>query len=41
MSARVDLLSATAALVDIPSVSHDEGAITDHIEDRQIGRAHV
>ena len=34
MSARVDLLAATAALVDIPSVSHDEGAITDHIEDR-------
>ena len=27
-----DLLSFTAELVDIPSVSHDEGAITDHIE---------
>jgi succinyl-diaminopimelate desuccinylase len=27
-----DLLALTAALVDIPSVSHDERAITDHIE---------
>lgn len=27
-----DLLARTAALVDIPSVSHDEGAITDRIE---------
>lgn len=27
-----DLLARTAALVDIPSVSHDEGTITDHIE---------
>jgi len=29
-----DLLRACAALVDIPSVSHHEGAITDHIEER-------
>ena len=27
-----DLLALTAELVDIPSVSHDEQAITDHIE---------
>lgn len=27
-----DLLSLTASLVDIPSVSHDEGAIADHLE---------
>ncbi len=27
-----DLLACTAALVDIPSVSHEEAAITDHIE---------
>ncbi len=27
-----DLLKLTAALVDIPSVSHDEGAITDHLQ---------
>ncbi|MBV8235303.1 MAG: succinyl-diaminopimelate desuccinylase [Acidimicrobiia bacterium] len=27
-----DLLSFTAELVDIPSVSHQEGAITDHLE---------
>ncbi len=27
-----DLLRLTAALVDIPSVSHDEGAIADHLE---------
>lgn len=27
-----DLLALTAALVDIPSVSHDEKAITDHLE---------
>jgi succinyl-diaminopimelate desuccinylase len=30
----LDLLAATAALVDIPSVSHDEEAITGHLEDR-------
>jgi succinyl-diaminopimelate desuccinylase len=30
--ADLDLLARTAALVDIPSVSHDEGAITDTIE---------
>jgi succinyl-diaminopimelate desuccinylase len=30
--AELDLLARTAALVDIPSVSHDEGAITDHLE---------
>lgn len=30
----VDLLAATAALVDIASVSHHEGPITDHIEAR-------
>lgn len=29
-----DLLRACAELVDIPSVSHDEAAITDHIEQR-------
>lgn len=29
-----DLLALTAELVDIPSVSHDEAAITDHIEAR-------
>ncbi|HEX7276557.1 MAG TPA: succinyl-diaminopimelate desuccinylase, partial [Acidimicrobiales bacterium] len=29
-----DLVQLTAALVDIPSVSHDELAITDHIEGR-------
>ncbi|MEO7555287.1 MAG: succinyl-diaminopimelate desuccinylase [Acidimicrobiales bacterium] len=28
----MDLLSRTAALVDMPSVSHGEGPITDHIE---------
>ena len=27
-----DLLALTAQLVDIPSVSHDEGAITDHLQ---------
>ncbi|MDQ6798601.1 MAG: M20/M25/M40 family metallo-hydrolase, partial [Actinomycetota bacterium] len=27
-----DLLAFTAALVDIPSVSHDERAVTDHLE---------
>jgi succinyl-diaminopimelate desuccinylase len=27
-----DLLARTAALVDIPSVSHDEGRLTEHIE---------
>ncbi len=27
-----DLLALTASLVDIPSVSHDEGAITDFLE---------
>jgi succinyl-diaminopimelate desuccinylase len=30
----VDLLAATAALVNIPSVSHNEGPITDHLEAR-------
>ena len=30
--AELDLLARTAALVDIPSVSHDEAAITDRIE---------
>jgi succinyl-diaminopimelate desuccinylase len=30
--AELDLLARTAALIDIPSVSHDEGAITDRIE---------
>jgi hypothetical protein len=29
----MDLLSFTAELVDIPSVSHNERAITDHIEE--------
>ena len=29
-----DLLALTAELVDIPSVSHDEDAITDHLEGR-------
>src|SRR5204863_5412327 len=30
--ADLDLLARTAALVAIPSVSHDEAAITDHLE---------
>jgi succinyl-diaminopimelate desuccinylase len=30
--AELDLLARTAALIDIPSVSHDEAAITEHIE---------
>lgn len=30
--AGLDLLARTAALVDIPSVSHEEAAITDHVE---------
>ena len=30
----VDLLAATASLVDIASVSHHEGPIADHIEGR-------
>jgi succinyl-diaminopimelate desuccinylase len=34
MSNARDLLAATAALVDIASVSHNEGPITDHIEAR-------
>lgn len=33
-AATTDLLAATAALVDIPSVSHNEAAITDHLEFR-------
>lgn len=28
-----DLMTRTASLIDIPSVSHDEAAITDHIEE--------
>jgi succinyl-diaminopimelate desuccinylase len=36
-----DLLARTAALVDIPSVSHEEAAITDHIEARLRSLAHV
>ncbi len=30
--ADVDLLALTASLVDIPSVSHEEGPLTDHLE---------
>ena len=30
----LDLLAETAALVDIPSVSHEEAALTDHLEAR-------
>lgn len=30
----LDLLAATAALVDIPSVSHDEAALAEHLEQR-------
>jgi len=37
----LDLLAATAALVDIPSVSHDEAAITDHLEARLRARPHL
>ena len=36
-----DLLAATAELVDIPSVSHDEAAITDVIEARLSALAHL
>ncbi|MGQ0433324.1 MAG: succinyl-diaminopimelate desuccinylase [Microthrixaceae bacterium] len=36
-----DLLAATAALVDIPSVSHDEQAITDHLEATLRALAHL
>ncbi len=32
-----DLVALTAALVDIPSVSHNERAITDHLADRLAG----
>lgn len=34
MAASIDLLQATAALVDISSESHNEGPITDHLEER-------
>jgi succinyl-diaminopimelate desuccinylase len=37
----LDLLAATAELVDIPSVSHHEAAITDHIERRLRALAHL
>src|SRR5687767_14734264 len=36
-----DLLEATAELVDIPSVSHHEAAITDVIEERLRTSAHL
>jgi succinyl-diaminopimelate desuccinylase len=39
--ADLDLLARTAALVDIPSVSHDEGAITDVIETTLRGLGHL
>lgn len=35
--AGLDLLARTAELVDIPSVSHEEAAITDHLETRLRG----
>jgi succinyl-diaminopimelate desuccinylase len=37
----VDLLALTASLVDIPSESHDEQAITDHLEARLRALAHL
>jgi succinyl-diaminopimelate desuccinylase len=37
----VDLLALTASLIDIPSESHDEAAITDHLEERLRGLAHL
>jgi succinyl-diaminopimelate desuccinylase len=39
--ADLDLLARTAALVAIPSVSHDEAAITDHIEGALRACAHL
>lgn len=39
--AGVDLLAATAALVAIPSESHAEGAIVDHLEARLRALAHL
>ena len=36
-----DLLTLTAELVDIPSVSHDETAITDRIEQELRSLAHL
>ena len=39
--ARPDLLELTAALVDIPSVSHDERAITAHVEQKLRALPHL
>ncbi|HEY9559128.1 MAG TPA: succinyl-diaminopimelate desuccinylase [Acidimicrobiales bacterium] len=36
-----DLLAATAALIDIPSVSHQEAEIVEHIEARLRAQAHL
>ncbi len=36
-----DLLARTAELVDIPSVSHEEGALVDHLEAELRGHAHL
>lgn len=37
----VDLLALTASLVDIPSESHAEAALTDHLEGRLRGLSHL
>ena len=39
--ADLDLLELTASLVAIPSVSHDEGALTDHLERRLRALPHL
>lgn len=39
--AEPDLLALTASLVDIPSVSHLEGALTDHLEDELRALPHL
>ncbi|MGH9060178.1 MAG: M20/M25/M40 family metallo-hydrolase, partial [Acidimicrobiales bacterium] len=36
-----DLLARTAILVDIPSLSHQEGELADHVERRLRGAAHL
>lgn len=41
MSPGVDLLARTAELVDIPSVSHHERALADHLEERLATCAHL
>ncbi len=37
----LDLLALTASLVDIPSVSHEEGPLTDHLEQRLRACSHL